>query len=86
MESDNSCPVCFEPYVRGERPKHGKCNTDHGINSKCQHYICYDCCLSLGRIVQNEDRPVTCPMCREDWTAFVWETYMNETDDSDMED
>ena len=88
MEGERNCPVCFEAYERGERPKHGKCNTDFAVQDGCKHYVCYECCLTLARKIRDDDESVGCPMCREDWTEFLWNVldYYEEEEEEDEEE
>lgn len=85
MNTDKNCPVCLEMYVRGERPRHGKHNSRYAVPNGCRHYICYDCCLTLGRIIRDQDRPIACPICREDWTAFLWDNLVDAETDSELD-
>ena len=69
---DNECPICFEKY--GEQIdgsflcRDGKDNSDYAEN--CIHYICVKCCMKMVENCNNK-----CPICREDWSEFLYERY-----------
>jgi hypothetical protein len=74
------CVICYEPFgwLRDSETfyyKSGKCFSKFA--GECKHYICEDCETGLIRdkcpCEECED-PVTCPLCREDWSDYL----MNE--------
>jgi hypothetical protein len=82
LDKDDSCPICYLEYGLQEDGtflcKDGIDNS--GYESSCKHYICVKCCWQLSRIEE-----VRCPLCREDWTEWIFEHYEDE-DDDDSED
>ena len=74
MDTEKECPICYETYGNGI-PMFGKTEV---YETDCKHYFCDDCCYQLSRKARYE--PVYCPFCRDDWTEFLWEYYINQSD------
>lgn len=71
MTEEDWCPVCFDPYTKGRKRKYGKSQSKHYIIGGCNHQICYECCITLGKQNMTKEYPVVCPLCREDWKIFI---------------
>lgn len=82
---DKNCPICYETY--GEQSD-GSFLCKDGIDNSnfetpCKHYICVKCCLGLIKDKNEDDDEVKCPMCREDWTEWVFNRYGSDSDSDD---
>ena len=90
--TEGECPICYEAY--GEKPdgsylcKDGKDNS--GYKEECKHYVCVECCKKLVKDVCRCCDTVKCPLCREDWTDWIFSHYGEESEaevsDDDEED
>ena len=49
----------------------GPCNSD--LITGCRHMICTICCQKESNI--KDGREVLCPICRRDWTEWIYEHY-----------
>lgn len=74
MNSDNECPICFEEY--GKRLdgtiliKDGKTNSD--MAEECEHFCCVNCLQTIYDNIECFNCVnIRCPICREDWTAWL---------------
>jgi hypothetical protein len=81
MENATECPICFKTY--GDQPdgmflcKDGKDNSEFA--DQCKHYFCVECCNHLA----NASSIVFCPLCREDWTEWAQQQYVNQDDEEE---
>jgi len=84
--NEGECPICYEAY--GEKPdgsflpKDGKHNSDY--QEACNHYTCIKCCVGLIKDKCKSCDTVKCPLCREDWTEWIFSHYSE--DDYDFSD
>ena len=49
----------------------GPVNSDY--ITECRHMICVECCQKESNI--KDGREVLCPICRRDWTEWIYEHY-----------
>lgn len=72
--SSLTCCICFESYgLQSDGSflcEDGKFNSNFAEG--CKHSCCYNCCVSL---YDNMIDEVRCPICREDWTEWIQDTY-----------
>ena len=81
MPNISECPICFEkdPIIDG------KCNTES--KTKCTHYICVECCETLCKnMVDTKNFNCRCPLCREDWSAWLLIRYYKIEEKEGYED
>lgn len=84
--NDDACPICFRDY--GFQPDgsflvkdspNRLANFHDGFKSndeciKCNHWVCIDCVKEQFNNSRSQEQPtrICCPICRVDWTNFVY--------------
>ena len=66
------CPICYESTSRSKR-----------VTISCNHDFCVDCTKSLLQSCNEQQKNVTCPMCR--YSCFLLET-PDETQFAELSD
>jgi len=78
----DECPICYEKYSDN---KIADSIHNTGRESNCRHYFCMDCLYQMGeKSVEEGGTIICCPICREDLTQYIYDYYIDESDDESV--